>query len=135
MLQMLLGSIVPSLFKLGNKLVVDKDKQAEYAFKVQDKTFELMEKMLDTKTVPWVDALIKVSYASNDIIKGLFRPVISAGLFIYGLNHPDLIKHLHDLGGMGDAGIAGIFGSFPSWMYSRHVDKKNQTPKIEDNDW
>ena len=124
----LLTAFLPGLFKIGDKLIEDKDKKAEYAFKVQDMSFKMMEVMLNTKTYPFIDGLVKLSYASEQIIKGLFRPVVSAGIFIYGLMHPELIKHLHDMGGIGDTGIAGMFAAFPSWMYSRHVDKQKEKP-------
>jgi hypothetical protein len=133
MIQMLLGSLLPGLFKLGDKMIVNEDKKMEFAFKTQEMTFKVMEVMLATKTYPWIDGLVKLAYASEAIIKGLFRPVISAGLFIYGLTNPDLLKQLHELGVIGDTGILGMFGAFPAWMKSRH-DEKKQKP-VSDDDW
>ena len=134
MIQMLLGSVVPSLFKLGDKLIEDKDKKIEFAFKTQEMTFKMMEVMLATKTYPWIDGLIKLAYASEQLVKGLFRPIISGGLFIYGIMHPELLKQLHEVGLGGDAGILGMFGAFPAWMKSRH-DEKKAKPVIDDDDW
>lgn len=136
MISMLLGSVVPSLFKLGGKMIADEDKKIEFAFKTQEMTFKMMETMLNAKTYPWIDGLVKLSYAGEQIIKGLFRPIISGGLFIYGIMHPDLLKQLHEIGLGGDAGILGMFGAFPAWMKSRHDEKKAKPkPVIDDDDW
>lgn len=134
MIQMLLGSILPSLFKMGDKLIEDKDLKQKYAFETKEMVFKMMEVMLATKTYPWIDGLVKLAYASEVIIKGLFRPIISAGLFAYGLMNPDMLKQLHELGVMGDAGILGMFGMFPAWMKSRHDEKKTK-PVVNDDDW
>jgi len=126
----LLTSLLPSLFSLGGKLIEDKDKRAEFAFKVQEMAFKQMEVLINAKTYPWVDALVKMAYASEQIVKGLFRPVVSAGLFVYGIMNPDMLKSLHELGIAGDAGIVGVFGAFPAWMKSRH-DEKKKKPVVE----
>ena len=128
----LLTSLLPSLFSLGGKLIQDEDKRAEFAFKVQEMAFKQMEVLINAKTYPWVDALVKMAYASEQIVKGLFRPVVSAGLFIYGIMNPDMLKQLHELGIGGDAGLIGIFGAFPAWMKSRHDLKKKEPVKFED---
>jgi hypothetical protein len=127
MIQMLLGSVLPGLFKLGDKLIEDKDKRLEYAMRTQEMTFEAMKIMLDTKTYPWLDGLVKLSYASETIIKGLLRPVGALGLFVYGLMNPDVLDQLQQMGTMGDAAIGGMFGSFPAWIASRHLEKRRQT--------
>jgi len=126
----LLTSLLPSLFSLGGKLIEDKDKRAEFAFKVQEMAFKQMEVLISAKTYPWVDALVKMAYASKQIVKGLFRPVVSAGLFVYGMINPDMLQQLHALGIAGDAGIVGVFGAFPAWMKSRH-DEKKKKPNID----
>jgi hypothetical protein len=133
----LLASMLPGLFKIGDKLIEDKDKKMEYAFKVQEMYFKQMEILINMKTYPWLDGLIKLAYASETIIKGLFRPVASAALFAYGLFNPDVLQNLHDnYGAMGDAIIATIFGALPSWGVSRHVEKKRKDviANKQDND-
>lgn len=125
----ILLAIIPGLFKIGDKLIEDKDKRYEYAFKVQEMAFRMMEVMLSTKTYPWIDGLVKLSYAADQIIKGLFRPVFSVGLFVYGILNPDMLQNLHSLGIVGDAGIVGMFGAFPAWMKSRHDEKKAKAEK------
>ena len=81
----LLTSLVPGLFNLGGKLIQDADKKAEYSFKVLEMSQDLALKMLEVKTYPWIDGLVKLSYAGEQIIKGLFRPIITAVGFGFGL--------------------------------------------------
>jgi len=116
MLQAILG-FIPQLLTLGGKMIVDKDKQAEYAFNVQKMFQDLALKLLDTKTYPWVDALVKLAFAADQIIKGLFRPLGSAALFAYavycdthGIPLSDTVKTL-------------MYSAFPAWGVSRHVEK------------
>ena len=113
-------------------MIKDQDKQMEYAFRVQEMAQTLALKLMETKTYPWIDGLVKLAYASEAIVKGLFRPAASAALFLFGLMNPDVLTQLHELGGMGDTAIAGIFGSFPGWIYSRHQEKKRKT---EPDEW
>lgn len=124
-----LSAVIPGLFKIGDKLIEDKDKRNEYAFKVQEMAFSMMSVMLNTKTYPWIDGLVKISYAADQIIKGLFRPLFSFGLFVYGLINPEILTYLHEIGVVGDAGILGMFGAFPAWMKSRHDEKKIKASK------
>lgn len=119
----LLASLIPGLFKIGDKLIVDKDKKAEYAFKVQEMLFRSMEVMLSTKTYPFVDALVKLSYASEQIIKGLFRPVVSAAMmgfeiyFAYkGIDIPDVLD-------------ITLTAAFPAWGASRYAEKQAKVKK------
>lgn len=126
----LLTSLAPGLFKLGGKLIEDKDKKAEYAFKVQQMMHDLAFKLLETKTYPWIDGLVKLAYASEAIIKGLLRPIgaaIMTGFVIYA-----------ELNGIPLSGTveAVLLAAFPGWMTSRHVEKgKKKKPEIEDDDW
>jgi len=124
--------MLPSLFKLGGKMIKDQDKQMEYAFKALEMSNNLALKLMDTKTYPWIDGLVKLAYASESIIKGLFRPLGSAamlGFAIYAeINNIDL-----------SAGVEAIlYGAFPAWGASRHVAKKDEakskTIDFED-DW
>ncbi len=119
----LFTSLIPSLFKIGDKLIVDKDKKAEYAFKVQEMMFKQMEVMLNVKTFPWIDGLVKLAYASEAIIKGLLRPLGAAaltGFAIYadvtGIELSESISLI-------------LYGSFPAWGASRHVNKQTEIKK------
>lgn len=133
----LVTSLLPSLFKIGDKMIPDQDKRMEYAFNIQKFTFDFMTAMLAAKTYPWVDALVKLAYASEQIIKGLFRPVVSAGLFIYALYDPSIIKTLIDMGVVGQTGAGAMLGAFPAWMVDRHMDKKAKKKAAEtiEEDW
>ena len=122
----LLASILPGMFKLGGKLIEDKDKKAEYAFKVQEMAQSLAFKMLETKTYPWIDGLVKLAYASEAIIKGLFRPVFSCGLFVWGLLNPESIAELQNLDFGGDVAVATIFGAAPAWGVDRGLEKRKK---------
>lgn len=113
----LFTALVPGLFKIGDKLIEDKDKKAEYAFKVQEMAFKQMEVLLSVESYKWVDALVKLSYAAEQIIKGLFRPIVTAIGFGFGL--------YFELNNIEISGTveALLFGSFPAWGVSRHMDK------------
>jgi len=125
----LLG-LMPSIFKLGGKLIQDADKRAEYAFKCQEMMNNFMMKMLDTKTYPWVDGLVKLAYASEAIIKGLFRPVVASGLFVWGLMNPEVLVKLQAMEGMGgDIATTAVFGSFPAWLADRGIEKARKVNK------
>ena len=124
----LFTSMIPGMFKLGGKLIEDKDKRAEYAFKIQEMMQALAFKLLETKTYPWIDGLVKLAYASEAIVKGLFRPVGAAaltGAVIYcsmkGIDLPDAID------------VTGA-AAFPAWMGSRHVEKQKKVVRIEEED-
>ena len=117
----LLGSLLPGLFNLGGKMIEDKDKKNEYAFKVLEMTQELSLKMLDVKTYPWIDGLVKLAYASEQIIKGLFRPIAATVMFVFAmyceLNAIELSDTIQTL----------LYGAFPAWGVSRHVEKKDKS--------
>jgi len=120
MIQMLLGSVLPGLFKLGDKMIEDKDKKNEYAFKVLEMTQEMGLKLLDTKTYPWVDALVKLAYASEALIKGLFRPIAAAGALIFvgycevqGIELTPTIE-------------AVMVSLMPAWGISRYKEKQKK---------
>ena len=121
---MIPGLLVSAALEIGKELVEDKDKKSELAF-------QTMEKMLDSKTYRWVDGLVKLSYAAEQITKGLIRPLASVGMFVYGIANPDVLTQLHALGTVGDVGIAAMFGSAPAWGLSRHAEKKKKAPKKE----
>ena len=119
MINAILG-LVPGLFQLGGKLIEDKDKKNEYAFKVLEMTHELSLKLLDTKTYPWVDALVKLSYAAENIIKGLFRPIASVGAALF-------VAYCEMKGIELSPMVEGVFVSLlPAWGLSRYKEKKSK---------
>lgn len=97
--------------------------------KKEEAASDLIKTLVQTKTWRWVDALVKLSYASEQLVKGLLRPAFSAGLFVYAIANPDALVKLHELGTVGDAGIMTMFSAFPGWMYSRHKTKQVETQK------
>lgn len=110
---MVSSAIITGLISIGKEFVEDKDKKNEFADKA-------MDRLLGTTTYKWVDALVKLSYASEQIIKGLFRPIGSmllAGFAAYcsikGIILPEAAQVL-------------LFGAPVGWGLSRHTEKKNQ---------
>jgi len=117
-------SIVDAALKLGDKLIEDKDLKAELASKT-------MEQMLASKTYRWIDGLVKLSYASEQIIKGLIRPLGSMVMFgfavycsLHGVVLPPMIHEL-------------LYGAPLGWGVSRHMEKSKKagSPKTPDNDF
>lgn len=121
----LITSLIPGLFKIGDKLIEDKDKKAEYAFKVQEMFFKQMEVLIAAKTYPWVDALVKLAYASEQIIKGLFRPIVSACMMAFAI-YCEIYEI--ELSGVAES---ILYGTFPAWGASRYAEKK---AKKDDNE-
>ena len=125
----LFTSLIPSLFKIGDKMIVDQDKKQEFAFKVQEMAFKQMETLINAKTYPFVDALVKLSYAAEQIVKGLFRPIgaaIMTGFVIYaevkGIELSGTVETI-------------LISAFPAWGASRHAEKKKKKEVIDDDDW
>lgn len=106
-------SVINGITKLGSELIEDKDKKNEFAFKTQELAFKAMEIMLSTKTVPWVDALVKIMYAAQTF----WRPMATLAMTMFG-------AYCHVKGiELGDSQY--IFdGAFPAWGVSRHVEKQ-----------
>ena len=119
-------NFLPGMLKLGGKLIVDKDKQAEYAFKVLEMSDRFAQKMLETKTYPWIDGLVKLAYAGESIVKGLIRPLGALGMGCFAIYaEVNAIE-------LSEAVQALLYGAAPAWGYSRHQEKKR--PRKED-DW
>ena len=127
----MVGSLIMSglslVGKLGDKLIEDKDKKTEFAFKTQELTFKTMEVLLQTKTYPFVDALVKLMYAAKVFI----RPIGSlamAGFAAYcAVNNIELNEVIQTT----------LFGAPVAWGVSRHVEKKRKGggEVSEDEDW
>jgi hypothetical protein len=119
MIQAILG-IFPGLLKLGSELIEDPDKKNEYAFKALEMTNDLALRLLDTKTYPWVDALVKLAYAGEAIFKGLFRPLASTaamGFVAYCSMHGIEL----------DPVVQGVMASLlPAWGISRYKEKMSK---------
>ena len=115
---------IGAIGKIGEKLIVDKDKKIEFAYKAQELAFKSMEVMLTVKTVPWVDATVKILYA----LKAFFRPVVGGLMTAFG-------AYAH-VKGMDLGALHAIFdGAFPAWGVSRYAEKVKKKDKDEDEDW
>lgn len=121
-------SAIDNASKLISEYIEDPDKKAEI-------TARTIEAMLNNKTTKYVDAIVKLAYASEAIMKGLIRPVFSIGVFIYGLDNPDVIVRLHEMGAIGDLVIGTIFGAAPAWGYSRHKEKNKKNVQVTEADF
>lgn len=115
----MIGAIIglaSGLTKLGSKFVLDKDKQAEYAFKTQEWMFKLMEKAIDQPGSTWVNNIIKLSIG----LMPLWRPVgsfVLAGIGIYcKYKGIDLGEYIEE----------GMISSPLLWGIAREADKKRK---------
>ena len=115
--------LVEGVLNVGMKYIESKDKKEEL-------TLKTVESMLNSKTYRFVDAIVKLAYASEQITKGLLRPLFSIGMFIFGLLNIDIMKQLIELGVVGEAAVAAIFGSAPAWGYSRHKEKVKKAESV-----
>lgn len=119
----LFTSLLPGIIKLGDKFIEDKDKRNEFAFK-------MMDIMLNTTTYKWVDALVKLSYAGEQIVKGLIRPIGAMAMACFAaycdVNAIELSDTAQTL----------LYGAPVAWGTSRHVEKRKQKPlALNDEDF
>ncbi len=119
--------IIESALGIGMKYMESQDKKEQLAL-------DTVKAMLTSKTYRFVDAIVKLAYAAEQITKGLLRPMFSIGMFIWGLNNVDVMKQLIDLGIVGEGAVAAIFGAAPAWGYSRHQLKKKSAKISDDED-
>lgn len=115
MFEALLG-VIPGIMKLADKMIVDKDKKAEFAFKQAEMQNALITKLVEQKTIPWVDATVKLFGAV--VILG--RPIGSFALTMFGLYAQ--YKGIE----LSDAANAVTLGAFPAWMGAREVHKSRK---------
>lgn len=116
----MIGGLLSGVLKIGDKLIVDKDKKVEFAFKVQEMAHELALKLLEAKTYPWVDALVKLAYASEALIKGLFRPAASTAAMVF-VAYCEM-KGI-ELSQMTEAVMVSLL---PAWGVSRYKEKQKK---------
>ena len=123
----LFTALIPGLFKIGDKMIEDKDKKAEYAFKVQEMAFKQMETLINAKTYPWIDGLVKLAYASEQIVKGLFRPIASALMLGFAMYCE--VSHIE----LSDGVQAILYGALPAWGVSRHHQKSKDADRKKES--
>lgn len=115
-------SLGNNLIGLAREFITDKDKAIEFEYKAKELERQWQTTLVTTKTIPWVDATIKLMYASV----AFWRPAVSAFALVWGMVFPEKIMALHEMGPAGDAAIVSIYGSFPGWMMSRHKEKEKK---------
>lgn len=116
----LLTTLIGAAANIGDKLIEDKDKKAEYAFKMQEIAQKQMEVLLNQQTYKWIDGLVKLSYASEQIIKGLIRPI--GALAMLGIGVYCDIKQIP----LSDSVEVILYSAFPAWGVSRHAEKSRK---------
>lgn len=113
MLPQIVVGLLGSLIDLGKEVIVDKDKQIEFEYKVKELEHQLTMELVKTATVPWVDATIKMLV--------FLRPLGAALMTAFGM-------YCHYKGIDMDAATHAIFdGAFPAWGVSRHVNKQTES--------
>lgn len=111
----LIADAFKGLFGIGKELIVDKDKQIEYAFKLAELQQQFSMQLVSQATVPWVDATVKLMYALNS----LWRPIGGALMTAFGI-------YAHWKGIKIEPALHAVFdGAFPAWGVSRHINKQN----------
>ena len=108
-----IGSLFDGLFKLGGEFIEDKDKRNEYNMKVANAKLAFSTAIVTMKTVPWVDATVKLMYA----FLPFFRPIgaVVAGAFAAYCD-------INDIALSGNVELM-LYGAFPGWMASRGYEK------------
>jgi hypothetical protein len=115
------AGVFKGLFGVVDQLVEDKDKKNEIFLKMAEMQNQLNIVLMQLKTVPWVDATVKLLFAFRDLVLPLLRPVVGALMTGYaayaetnGINLSPVVQ-------------AALAAAFPGWMYSRHTEKRNGT--------
>lgn len=104
---------VKSLVDLGSEYIVDKDKLIEFQYKASKLQAGITNKLLETSTVPWVDATIKILVALNTFSRPVGGALMTAFAAYCVINNIDI-----------DPAMQTVFaGAFPAWGVSRHIQK------------
>jgi len=121
-------SIFTNILGIVNKNVEDKDKKNEIVQQISTSQTELIKVLVQTQTVPWVDALVKLVYAFADTLDRIWRPV--GGLLAACFVAYTTLKGI-PVNPILDGVLAALF---PGWMVSRHMVKvaevKAQQPTV-----
>ncbi len=110
-------TLVPDILDAAKRFIPDKKQLAEFEHDISTLKLELDKTLLTTKTVPWVDATIKILYALKEVIIPMFRPLGGAAMTAFGM-------YCHLKGVEIDIGLHAILdGALPAWGLSRHAEK------------
>lgn len=113
-------SAVTTLGKMGlgiiDQLVEDKDLKQQLAMKQLELTYGLIEKLINTTTIPWVDAFVKLMTGFVVLARPLGSFAMTcAGIYMH-LNGVELDPTVH----------YGLDAAFPAWGLAREAHKKRQ---------
>lgn len=116
-----IGSIFTGLIDLAKEATDDKDKQMALTTQLMEAKMKMLTAILQQQTIPWVDAVVKLAMASDQIIKGLWRPVGSfamAGFAGY------CILNGIPIPAWADPVMAAMGMSPVAWGVSRYMEKR-----------
>jgi hypothetical protein len=105
-----------SLIDLGGKFIEDKDKRNEFNYKALELANNFALTAMQTRTVPWVDAMVKILLVGRDYIRPIGAALMSAfGAYCHykGINMDNIAHTAFDM-------------ALPAWGASRHVEKQNK---------
>ena len=107
-----------------DQYVEDKDLKAKLGFELSRLQIDMQRTVVTMSTTPTMDAFVKLLYATRDVIIPMLRPLgasLLTGAAVYmEMHHVAMPEWL----------TAMLGSAFPSWMVSRHLDKR--TEKIEE---
>lgn len=116
------------IFDLISEAIPDPDKRRELEAKLSEARTKVDELIIQTATVPWVDAFVKILYALERFIGSLWRPLGAAAMTAFGM-------YAHYKGITIDPMLHTVLdGAFPAWGASRHMAKarKPREPDLPD---
>jgi hypothetical protein len=109
------AGIFKGLTGLASEFIEDKDKRNEFNLLIKQAENQLTIAIITQETVPWVDALVKLMYASLSFARPVGGFAMTAFAGYLALKQIPVPKELLIL--FGSAG--------PAWGLSRHISKKN----------
>jgi len=119
------GAIFSDLFGIVKEITPDVDKQMELTVRLAQARMDFERTILQQQTTPWIDAIVKLSMAGDQIVKGLLRPLGSfamAGFAAYcvinAIDIPTWAEPVMTLMGVSPA----------AWGLSRYFEKRAAIP-------
>jgi len=108
-----IAPLAMQLIRMADKAIEDKTERLRFQQQVVEQTFAFYRTLLEARTTPWVDALVKLVLA----LKGLFRPLFGAAALGY-------VAWLESQGQALPVWVSVALSSLlPGWFVSRGVEK------------
>lgn len=114
-----IAPLAMQLIRIADKAIEDKTERLRFQQQVVEQTFQFYRALLEARTTPWVDGLVKLVLA----LKGLFRPVFGAAALAYvawlnskGISLPPWVE-------------VALSALLPGWFVSRGVEKAARSRK------